>query len=61
MYGFDKCADSVCTIGDYAFAECRGLTEVVVPDHASIISDDAFEDEVTLTLSSEVVEIHPLK
>ena len=52
--------DSVTTIGANAFIQCTGLTEVVVPDHATI-GDDAFPDGVTLTLSSEVVEIQPLK
>ena len=52
--------DSVHTIGEGAFSNCTGLTEVVVPDHATI-GTDAFPAGVTLTLSSEVVEIQPLK
>ena len=34
--------DSVTTIGDYAFAGCRGLTSITIPDSVTSIGEGAF-------------------
>ena len=41
--------DSVTTIGDYAFAGCRGLTSITIPDSVTSIGDCAFSGCTSLT------------
>lgn len=36
--------DSVTSIGDWAFSDCRGLTSITIPDSMTSIGSFAFED-----------------
>ncbi len=41
--------DSVTSIGDYAFDDCRGLTSITIPDSVTSIGDCAFNNCTGLT------------
>ena len=41
---FEKTADTLITIEDYAFAGCTGLKTVVIPDHVTAVRGYAFEN-----------------
>ncbi|MDD4020105.1 MAG: leucine-rich repeat domain-containing protein, partial [Kiritimatiellae bacterium] len=41
--------DSVTSIGDYAFSNCKSLTSVTIPQHVKKIGSFVFYDCVSLT------------
>lgn len=43
-------ADSVSSIGKYAFSDCTSLKEIVIPDSVTSISDCVFMNSTSLTI-----------